>query len=56
MKKIIIIAAIVLTSAVTAFSLTRTESKAEQAKIKSETSNFGVKDSSTPKSDIATAD
>jgi hypothetical protein len=57
MKKIIIAAALVLASGVTAFSLTRGENKTEQAKIKAESENFVIKDaSSKPKSDIATAD
>jgi hypothetical protein len=56
MKKIIIAAALILTSAVTALSITRTDNKAEQVKIKAETSSFTAKDSSMPKSDIATAD
>ena len=56
MKKIIIIAALVLASGFTAFSLTKTDSKAQEIKIKSESANFAAKDSSTPKADIGTAD
>lgn len=55
MKKIIIAAALVLASGVTAFSLTRTNDQATE-KVKSEKASFAVKDSSRPKSDIATAD
>jgi hypothetical protein len=54
MKKIIIAAALVLVSGFTAFSLTNNNNS--EAKIKSESENFAVKDSSMPKSDIATAD
>ncbi|MBK0380979.1 hypothetical protein [Mucilaginibacter segetis] len=57
MKKYIIAAALVLSTAVTALSLTKTNNqKAEEAKIKSESVSFSAKDSSMPKSDIATAD
>jgi uncharacterized protein YxeA len=57
MKKIIIIAALVLTSAVTAFSLTKNDNtKAVEAKIKAESATFDMKEVSRPKSDIATAD
>jgi len=56
MKKIIIAAALILTSAVTAFSLSRAENHAEQTKIKTETAGFTNKGSAMPKSDIATAD
>jgi hypothetical protein len=55
MKKIIIAAALILVSGVTAFSLTRNNNKAEE-KIKSDNPTLAVKDSSRPKSDIATAD
>jgi len=56
MKKITIIAALVLASGFTAFSLTKANNNTAEAKIKSESANFAAKDSSTPKSDIATAD
>lgn len=55
MKKFTIAAALILVSGVTAFSLTRNNSKAEE-KIKSDNPTLAVKDSSRPKSDIATAD
>jgi hypothetical protein len=55
MKKIIIAAALILVSGVTAFSLTRNNNKTEE-KVKSDNLTFAVKDSSRPKSDIATAD
>jgi hypothetical protein len=55
MKKSIIAAALILVSCLTAFSLTRNNNKAEE-KIKSDNSTLAVKDSSKPKSDIATAD
>ncbi|WP_162499872.1 hypothetical protein [Mucilaginibacter terrigena] len=58
MKKIIIAAALVLTSAITAFSLTtRADNNTEAAKISAERANVTVvSPSSAPKSDIATAD
>jgi hypothetical protein len=55
MKKIIIAAALILVSGVTAFSLTRNNNKAED-KVQSNNQPFAVKDSSRPKSDLATAD
>ena len=57
MKKIIIVAALVLTSAVTAFSLTtKTDNKIESNKLKEDSITLSVKSANTPKSDIATAD
>lgn len=57
MKKIIIAAALVLTSAVTAFSLTtKTDDKAEANKLQQDAATTSFKSSSAPKSDIATAD
>ncbi|MCQ6957892.1 hypothetical protein [Mucilaginibacter aquariorum] len=57
MKKIIIAAALVLTSAVTAFSLTtKADTKIESNKLKEDSITVSVKSSSAPKSDIATAD
>ncbi|WP_374951756.1 hypothetical protein [Mucilaginibacter sp.] len=55
MKKFIIAAALVLTSGVTAFSLTRDNGQATE-KVQSEQAALAVKDSSRPKADIATAD
>ncbi|WP_158557070.1 hypothetical protein [Mucilaginibacter conchicola] len=58
MKKIIIAAALVLTSAVTAYSLSNKNDSAQKTvNAKEEISNLKVKvTSATPKSDIATAD
>jgi PKD repeat protein len=57
MKKIIIAAALVLTSAVTAFSLTTTNAnKTEDTKLKEDAVTVSVKNTNAPKSDIATAD
>ncbi|MFA6249420.1 MAG: hypothetical protein WC615_20950 [Mucilaginibacter sp.] len=57
MKKIIIIAALVLTSAVTAFSLTTsTTNKAADTKLQQDAITTSVKNTAAPKSDIATAD
>jgi hypothetical protein len=57
MKKIIIAAALVLTSVVTAFSLTtKTDNKVESNKLKEDSITVSVKNANAPKSDIATAD
>ena len=57
MKKIIIAAALVLTSAVTAFSLTtKNNNITEATKIQEDSVTVSVKNPSAPKSDIATAD
>jgi hypothetical protein len=57
MKKIIIAAALVLTSVVTAFSLTtKTDNKVESNKLKEDSVTVSVKNANAPKSDIATAD
>jgi hypothetical protein len=57
MKKIIIAAALILTSAVTAFSLTTSNTnKAETKKLKEDSITLSVKSTSAQKSDIATAD
>jgi hypothetical protein len=57
MKKIIIAAALILTSAVTAFSLTKTTTnKTEDTKLKEDAITVSVKHSATPKADIGTAD
>jgi hypothetical protein len=57
MKKIIIAAVLILTSAVTAFSLTiKTDNKVESNKLKEDNITVSVKSASAPKSDIATAD
>ncbi|MCQ6957891.1 hypothetical protein [Mucilaginibacter aquariorum] len=57
MKKIIIAAALVLTSVVTAFSLTtKTDSKVESNKLQEDSVTVSVKNVNAPKSDIATAD
>ena len=57
MKKIIIAAALVLTSAVTAFSLTtKAGNNTEATKMQEDSITVSVKNPSAPKSDIATAD
>ena len=57
MKKIIIAAALVLTSAVTAFSLTtKTDNNVNADKLKEDAVTVSVKTTSTPKSDVGTAD
>jgi len=57
MKKIIIAAALVLTSVVTAFSLTtKTDNKVESNKLQEDSVTVSVKNVNAPKSDIATAD
>lgn len=57
MKKIIIAAVLVLTSAVTAYSLTTTAAnKIEDNKLKEDAITVSVKSTHTPKADIATAD
>ncbi|MET3979534.1 hypothetical protein ABIB62_002120 [Mucilaginibacter sp. UYP25] len=57
MKKIIIAAALILTSAVTAFSLTvKTDTKTEANKLQQDAVTASVKSSNAPKSDIGTAD
>jgi uncharacterized protein (DUF1778 family) len=57
MKKIIIAAALILTSAVTAFSLTTANTnKAEDTQLKQDAITISVKSTNAPKSDIATAD
>jgi hypothetical protein len=57
MKKIIIIAALVLTSAVTAFSLsTGNTNKTADTKLQQDAITTSVKNTAAPKSDIATAD
>lgn len=56
MKKIIIAAALVLVSVVTAYSLTSTTKKTDSP-VKTEVTDFDAHvSSSAPKSDIATAD
>jgi hypothetical protein len=57
MKKIIIIAALVLTSAVTAFSLTtKSDDKVNANKLNEDAVTVSVKTTTAPKSDIGTAD
>ena len=57
MKKIIIAAALILTSAVTAFSLTTTAAnKTEDTKLKEDAITVSDKNTAAPKSDIATPD
>jgi hypothetical protein len=56
MKKIIIAAALVLTSAVTAYSLTKKEVKVSQVNINTNDAAFDAKPASAPKAALATAD
>ncbi|MCO5934510.1 hypothetical protein NAF17_03065 [Mucilaginibacter sp. RB4R14] len=57
MKKTIVAAALILTSAVTAYSLTiKTDNKAEANKLKQDAITTSVKSTAAPKSDIGTAD
>ncbi|MFD0764261.1 hypothetical protein ACFQZI_05320 [Mucilaginibacter lutimaris] len=57
MKKIIIAAALVLASAVTAFSLTtKTDNSVNADKLKEDAVTVSVKNTSAPKSDVGTAD
>ncbi|WP_162499873.1 hypothetical protein [Mucilaginibacter terrigena] len=56
MKKIIIAAALVLTSAVTAFSLTTSNTTKADTKLNQDALTTSVKNTAAPKSDIATAD
>ncbi|GGH02249.1 hypothetical protein [Mucilaginibacter phyllosphaerae] len=57
MKKVIIAAALILTSAVAAFSLTtKAGNKTEQNKLQEDSITVSVKNANAPKSDIATAD
>ncbi|MCO5934511.1 hypothetical protein NAF17_03070 [Mucilaginibacter sp. RB4R14] len=57
MKKIIIVAALVLTSAVTAFSLTtKTDNKVNANKLKEDAVTVSVKSANTPKADVGSAD
>ncbi|MET3979535.1 hypothetical protein ABIB62_002121 [Mucilaginibacter sp. UYP25] len=57
MKKIIIAAALVLTSAVTAFSLTtKTDNKVNANKLQEDAITTSVKNTAAPKSDVGSAD
>jgi len=56
MKKIIIIAVVILSSALTTWSLTRSSEKKEANTIKIEKSDFTVKSINAPKSDLGTGD
>jgi outer membrane murein-binding lipoprotein Lpp len=56
MKKIIIIAAVILSSGLTAFCVTRTNDKTEASKVKIEKTDFAAQSINAPKSDLATAD
>jgi uncharacterized protein YxeA len=55
MKKIVIIAAIVLTTCVTAFALTNKENKTDKVKFKTETT-AGKETTSSANATLATAD
>ena len=57
MKKIIIAAALILTSAVTAYSISaNTDTKMDANKLQEDSITVSVKSTTAPKSDIATAD
>jgi hypothetical protein len=56
MKKIIIISAVILSSALTALSITRKEDKQDIAKLKIEKSDFTVKSLNTANAGLASAD
>jgi len=56
MKKIIIIAVVILSSAVTAFCITRNNDTKATNTIKIEKADFAVKSMSTEKSDLGSAD
>ncbi|WP_158596557.1 hypothetical protein [Mucilaginibacter phyllosphaerae] len=57
MKKIIIAAALILTTAVTAYSLSvKTDTKIDTNKLQEDSITVSVKSTTAPKSDIATAD
>jgi uncharacterized protein YpmB len=56
MKKIIIIAVVVLSSVITAFALSRKDEKKDISTLKIQASDFALKSINAPKSDLATAD
>jgi uncharacterized protein (UPF0333 family) len=56
MKKIIIAIAIILTSGITAYSLSTKETKTASTETKAETASFTAKAGHAQKSDLATAD
>jgi len=57
MKKIIIAAALVLTSAVTAYSLTtKADDKLSTNKVQEDSITVSVKSANAPKSDVGSAD
>jgi len=56
MKKIIIAIAIILTSGITAYSLSTKETKSAPVTAKTETASFTAKAGHGPKADLATAD
>lgn len=56
MKKIAIIAVVILSSALTALALSRSSEKKETNTVKIEKADFAVKSVNAPKSDLATAD
>jgi hypothetical protein len=56
MKKIIIIAVVILSSVITAFALSRKDEKKDVSTLKIHPSDFAVRSMNAPKSDLATAD
>ncbi|WP_183574757.1 hypothetical protein HDF18_00615 [Mucilaginibacter sp. X5P1] len=56
MKKVIIVAVVVLSSVITAFALSRKDVKKDIITLKIQTSDFALKNINAPKSDLATAD
>jgi len=56
MKKIIIIAAVIVSSALTAFAFTKTSDKKETNTPKIERPDLALRTVDAPKSDLATAD
>jgi len=56
MKKIVIIIAVILTTAVTAFSLTRNENKVEMAKMNAEKAAITNQPATISTNSLATAD
>jgi len=56
MKKIIIIAAVILSSALTAFCISKKDDNKTINTLKIEKADFAVKSLNAPKSDLATAD
>jgi len=56
MKKVIIAAAIILTSGITAYSLNKKADKSAEPKFRTESAQFSSKSSTSHKSDLGSAD